>query len=55
MMLVMFISMALSGLAAWSWATGWFVWFVLGETVLAVGIYAALRWNLAFARWPSLE
>jgi ABC-2 type transport system permease protein len=55
MMLVMFISMALSGLAAWSWATGWFLWFVLGEMVLAVGIYAALRWHLALARWPSLE
>jgi ABC-2 type transport system permease protein len=55
MIVVMFIAMAISGIAAVSWAAGWFWWFVLGETILAAGFYYALRRRLAVARWPSLE
>jgi ABC-2 type transport system permease protein len=55
MMVVMFVSMVLSGLAAWSWATGWFVWFLFGETAVAIGVYVILRRSLANANWPSLE
>jgi hypothetical protein len=54
-MVVMFVSMALSGLAAWSWATGWFYWFLFGETAVAVGVYVILRRSLANANWSSLE
>ena len=58
MFVVMFISMALSGLAAWSWADGWFLWFVVGEAAVAALIYAALRRSLeicAGLRWSDAE
>jgi ABC-2 type transport system permease protein len=50
-----FISLALSGLAVWSWSTGWFSWFLLTESILAIGLYAVLRRSLDNVRWPSLE
>lgn len=52
---VMVISMVLSGLAMWSWASGWFAWLLLVETVVAFSLYTTLRASLASARWPSLE
>jgi hypothetical protein len=52
---VMMISMALSGLAAWSWSSGWFWWLLLGETALATGLYALMRASLASARWSPAE
>jgi hypothetical protein len=55
MFVVMVISMALSGLAAWSWADGWFLWFVLGETAAAAMIYVGLRRSLEIARWTPVE
>jgi hypothetical protein len=55
MMGVMMISFALSGIAAWSWSGGWFRWLLLGETALAIGLYAMMRRSLASARWPAAE
>ncbi len=55
MMVVMMISFALSGLAMWSWSSGWFLWLLLAETVLVFGLHARIRASLAAARWPSLE
>ena len=52
-MLVMVIAFALAGLASYSWTQGWFRWLVVGEATVAVGLYSALRWSLASARWPS--
>ncbi len=52
---VMIISMALSGMAIWSWSDGWFRWFLMGEAVLGLGLYALLRASLAAARWVSIE
>lgn len=51
---VMFIGMALSGLAMWAWSAGWFGWFVLGEAVLVAGAYAALYASLRSVRWAPL-
>lgn len=55
MMGVMLISMAISGLAVWSWSTGWFQWLVLGEIGVGVGLYLAMRRSLAGVRWASAE
>jgi hypothetical protein len=52
---VMFISMALSGIATWSWSAGWFWWFLLIEALIAAGLYAVLRRSLTTAGWPSSE
>jgi ABC-2 type transport system permease protein len=49
------VSMAISGLAAFSWATGWFWWLVLVETIVAIGLYLILRRWVTNAYWPSLE
>lgn len=49
------VSMALSGVVAWSWAYGWF-WELVGvEAVVALALYAALRRRVTKARWPALE
>lgn len=55
MMGVMMASTCLSGLAAWSWSTGWFHWMLLGETVVATALYLGLRASLHSARWPAME
>jgi hypothetical protein len=52
---VMMLSMALAGLAVWSWSTGWFHWLLLGETTLAVVLYALMRRSLASASWSAIE
>lgn len=52
---VMIVAMALSGLATWAWSAGWFRWFLLAETILAVGIYAVLHASLKTVRWAPLE
>jgi hypothetical protein len=52
---VMVTSMALSGLALWAWATGWFVWLLLGETVGVAAIYWSMRTSLASARWEPMD
>ena len=38
---VMFVSMAISGIAAWSWSAGWYCWFLLVEAIIAAALYAA--------------
>jgi len=55
MVAVMMISFALSGLAMWSWSSGWFLWLLLAETILAFVVHARIRASLATACWPSLE
>jgi len=55
MVAVMMVSFLLAGLATWSWSAGWFPWFLLVETILAIGIYVAMRASLARARWAPLE
>ena len=52
---VMLVSFALAGLAQWSWLGGWFWWFVLAETVVAVVLYVVLRSLLAKVTWTPLE
>jgi hypothetical protein len=55
MMGAMFISMALSGVALWAWSTGWFWWFLLIESILAVALYVALRRAVTAAKWQPQE
>jgi len=55
MMLIMFISMALSGIALWAYLTGWFKWYLTGEVVVAAIAYVALRLSMANAPWPAME
>jgi hypothetical protein len=55
MIVVMLISGALSGLAMWSWASGWFRWLLLIELLLAVALYFIMRRSIDSARWTTLE
>jgi len=55
MILVMMISFAQAGLTTMSRLQRWFWWLVLGETMVAIGIYSAMRLALAKVRWPSAE
>jgi hypothetical protein len=55
MMVAMLAASGLSGLVAWSWHAGWFHWLLLCETVLAAGLYAAMRASLRSTRWPAME
>jgi hypothetical protein len=52
---VMMVSVALAGLTAWAWTTGWFWWLVLGEAVIGAGLYAAMRASLQKVRWQPIE
>jgi hypothetical protein len=51
----LFISFAVTGIAIWAWETGWFQWMILGETALAVCVYAVMQKSLASARWIPAE
>jgi hypothetical protein len=42
-------------MASFSWPQGWFWWLVLGETIVAVSLYFAMRLKLAKVVWPSIE
>jgi ABC-2 type transport system permease protein len=55
MIVVMIISAVLAGLSLWAWSTGWFAWFLLVETILAIGVYFGLRASLTAARWQPME
>jgi hypothetical protein len=52
---VMLVAMILSGLGVWAWTSGWFWQFILGETVVVIGVYIALRVALNKTRWTPLE
>jgi hypothetical protein len=57
--LTMIAAMAISALfavvATLAWNYGWFKWFLLGESILAIGLYFSMRALAASARWSSLE
>lgn len=55
MIAVMMISMALSGIAAAAWWGGWLPWFLLGECLVIIGAYAAMRQSIATAPWEPME
>ena len=55
MILVMMIAFGLAEVASLSWSQGWFWWLVLGETIVAAGLYSAMRLALANVPWPSIE
>ena len=52
---VMFVSLLLSGLASWAWATGWFNWLLLVEATVATALYAGMRASIASVRWAPME
>jgi len=52
---VMFISMALGGLAAYAHHQGWFWPMMAGEFTLALLVYVALRHSLSLLKWESAE
>lgn len=52
---VMILSLALSGIALWSWFTGWFKWMILGELLVAVPVYIGLRVSVSKMRWEPIE
>jgi ABC-2 type transport system permease protein len=55
MMAVMFVSVSLSGLAAFLWNVGGFGWFIGIEAACALALYVCLHLRLKAARWQSME
>lgn len=49
------VSMAISGIAAWAFAGGWFWWLIFAETVLVLVLHVYLINSINLARWPILE
>jgi ABC-2 type transport system permease protein len=55
MFLVVPLAMILSGLSTWAFSGNWFVWFILGELIVVIPIYALLRVVAAKLRWRPIE
>jgi hypothetical protein len=55
MIVIMIISFALAGLAAFAWSQGWFGWFLGVEIVVSAGLYMVFRRTLNASPWPSME
>lgn len=55
MILVMFVSMALSGVATVARMFGWFHWLILIEAVIVLSLYFPLRASISSAPWPPME
>jgi ABC-2 type transport system permease protein len=55
MIAIMFVSMALSGIALWAKSGGWFWGFIAGESVVAIILYGAMRQSLKAATWRTSE
>ena len=55
MMLAMFTSMGLGGLALVAQHKGWFWWFLLAETAVAAVVYTVMRRTLDRLRWTPAE
>ena len=55
MMLIMILAFALAGLTTFAWSRGWFWWLVLGEGLMALGLYLGMRLRLNKATWPVME
>jgi hypothetical protein len=55
MMVIMMISFALAGLAAFAWSQHWFGWFLGTEIVVSAALYVVLRRRINAAPWPSME
>ncbi|HEV2693633.1 MAG TPA: hypothetical protein VG347_12140 [Verrucomicrobiae bacterium] len=55
MIVVMFVSFGLAGLASASWSGGWYWQFVAGELVVATVFYFGMRRLVAAVNWPSAE
>jgi len=52
---VTMVSVALAGVTAWAWTTGWFWWLVLGEAILGAVLYLAMRASLQNVRWQPID
>jgi len=55
MMGVMFISMALAGIAAVAWSGGWFWWMLLIESIVAGALYVRMRASIQAGTWTAME
>jgi hypothetical protein len=50
-----FVAMALAAAATLTWTGGFFWYFLAAELLIAVGLYAALRFKLNRKRWAPLD
>jgi ABC-2 type transport system permease protein len=55
MIVVMVISMMLSGLALWAWMGGWFKWLLIVETIVVSVLYQRMRASVAASRWLAID
>ncbi len=51
----MLLSFVLAGLAFAAWKMGWFVWFLLAESIFAGIFYFRFKRESRGVRWPALE
>jgi len=52
---VMFVSMALAGIATFTWYKGWFAPFLLLETGVVAALYFLFRLRVNTTPWPAIE
>jgi hypothetical protein len=55
MLVSMFLSIAVGGVATLAWGFGWFAWFLAAEVVVAAVLYVILRRHLNAVPWSSME
>jgi ABC-2 type transport system permease protein len=55
LVIAMFASMGLSGVAMLAWSFGYMSWFLAGEVVMVICLYAAIHLSLKNARWQPIE
>jgi hypothetical protein len=52
---VIMVSTVLAAITVWAWTGDWFWWLVVGEAIVAIGVYVAMRAAQAKARWEPME
>ncbi len=52
---VMLFTLAVSGIAYWSWTAGWFKWVIITELLIGVPVFIGLRLAVARLRWQPID
>jgi ABC-2 type transport system permease protein len=55
LILVMVVGFGFSGVTSLAWTQGWFRWLILGEAVVAMGVYWVMRRSIGKAGWVPLD
>ncbi len=52
---VMLVTLAVSGIAYWSWTAGWFKWVIISELFVCIPVFIGLRLAVARLRWQPID